>query len=436
MGLQIVQIVASGTFGHVCVVRDTATDRLYAAKALRPDHLHNGKVLGRLRDEAAVLSRLRHPHIVGIREILDFDGQPVLLLEWVRGAPLDRVLDQTERGHLAAPDGLEIVWTAAQALHAAWTSIDPFSGRRMKVIHRDVKPSNLLLTVDGTLKVVDFGIAKGDFSGRESETVSVVLGADGYVAPERFDGAPDTIKGDIFALGCVAYELLAGDRIQVSLYREGYEAQLQRHLMRLKPDGFGLRATRRLTDLIAAMTAYDPSDRPEHLTVASEVMDLLRVVPWPADLPRLGAEAVVPLLAEQSVQRPDRHPAYPQLRFLEDATPSPDARESEGDRRLREFLADPRWSARSDRLRRILLEDPAWTAGPWSDLIDSMKRPGLGAWLFGPIHRGPERERMVFALKMAARRPDPSLAGRLRWLRRHRDPEIRHLAREIIDDTG
>ncbi len=436
MGLQIVQIVASGTFGHVCVVRETTTDRLYAAKVLRPTHHHNPKILTRLRDEAKVLARLDHPNIVGLHEIREIEGQPVLLLEWVRGAPLDLVRQRSPHGRMSPPDVLEVVWTTVNALLAAWTSIDPETGASMGVIHRDVKPSNLLLTAEGNLKLVDFGIAKGDFADRETETVSVVLGADGYVAPERLDGAPDSPSGDIFALGCVAYELMSADRIGVSLFREGYEKSVQGHLVRLRPEGFDLRSARALTDLIEAMTSYDPADRPDHLAVRAAVEDLLRGIPWPPDLPALGRDIVVPLLQEQADRRADQHPAYEQLRFLESDVHPESTLESHGDRRLRTFLSRPHWSARSGELRAILLEDPAWTARPWAEVLEGLRDRGPFAWLFGSSHEGLDRERVVFALQMMLRRPDPTLNPQLRWLRRHQDPEIRDLATQLLDGDG
>ncbi|MEM6931241.1 MAG: protein kinase, partial [Myxococcota bacterium] len=138
MGLQIVQIVASGTFGHVCVVREATTDRLFAAKVLRPSYGTNDKVVARLRDEAKVLARLDHPHIVGISEVREIAGQPVLLLEWVRGIPLDVVMTRTPEGYLPAADVLEVALTIVDALHAAYNARDPEDGHPLAVIHRDI----------------------------------------------------------------------------------------------------------------------------------------------------------------------------------------------------------------------------------------------------------------------------------------------------------
>src|SRR5919205_112945 len=98
MALEIVQILAAGTFGHVAVVRDTQSDALMAAKVLKAEHLENVKLVRRLRDESVLLSRLSHPNIVGQHGIREVGGRPVLLLEWVRGAPLDSLLVSLPEG--------------------------------------------------------------------------------------------------------------------------------------------------------------------------------------------------------------------------------------------------------------------------------------------------------------------------------------------------
>ena len=83
MALEIVQILASGTFGHVAVVRDTQDGRLMAAKVLKREHLENPKIVRRMMDEAALLRRLDHPNIVRVEEVRELEGRPVMLLEWV-----------------------------------------------------------------------------------------------------------------------------------------------------------------------------------------------------------------------------------------------------------------------------------------------------------------------------------------------------------------
>ncbi|MEO0604561.1 MAG: hypothetical protein AAF211_24210, partial [Myxococcota bacterium] len=174
-------------------------------------------------------------------------------------------------------------------------------------------------------------------------------------------------------------------------------------------------------------------DRPDYRTVASTVRTLFRHIPWPPDLPSLGRSFVEPALAEQAEQRVHEHPAYEDLRFIEGGAQAEATLESTGDRRLRELLAKPHWSERSSELRAILLEDPGWTAQPWAELLDGMRDRGFLSWLMGPSHDGLDRDKVAFALQMVARRPDPELGPRLRWLRRHQDPEIRDLAIRVLD---
>ena len=81
----------------------------------------------------------------------------------------------------------------------------------------------------------------------------------------------------------------------------------------------------------------------------------------------------------------------------------------------------------------MLVEDPSWTAAPWVDVLDALRDRSLLAWFFAPSHEGPDRERVVLALQMIARRPDPQVAAQVRWLRRHRDPEIQDLVRDVLE---
>ncbi|MEQ1506487.1 MAG: serine/threonine-protein kinase, partial [Myxococcota bacterium] len=319
MALEIVQILAAGTFGHVAVVIDTATGALYAAKVLKQEHLENVKLVRRVRDEAVLLSRLDHPNIVrsgGIREIA---GRPVVLLEWVRGAPLDALLVRHPDG-LPVAEACEIVRISAAALAAAYDSLDPVSRVPMRVIHRDFKPSNVLLSVDGVVKVLDFGIAKGTFAGKLSETITIVLGAHGYLAPERLDGADDAPAGDVYAIGCSLFELLTTRRMKLSLHPQDHVERMQRELMRMRPAATNPRTLHDLTALITAMCAYDPAARPTHGEVIDALSRILVTAGLTPDLPRLARKHVIPHLEHQSLENPRTHPAYPDLAFLQTPT--------------------------------------------------------------------------------------------------------------------
>lgn len=435
MALEIVQILASGTFGHVAVVRDSATGDLLAAKVLKDMHASNPRLVSRLRDEATMLARVQHANVVGLAELRPVGGRPVLLMQWIRGAPLASVLARNPSG-LRVPDVCAIIRATADALHAAHETPDPVTGEPIRLIHRDLKPSNLLLEVDGSVKIVDLGIAKGSFSGKESETVSVVLGAQGYLAPERLDGAEDSQAGDVFALGCVFFELLTSRKIQLSLHPGHHAERMQRHLMHLRPEGASPPVVQKLTDLIQRMAAYEETERPTHLEVVATIDQLFMMTGWRADLPGLAERDVVPLLMERKYLAPHMHPAWDSLSFLEEpsgATP-PGAPPREADAALRAFLADPSWHLRVRELHRLVAIDPSWTEAPLLEALTrierSQRRGCLG--LFGRRRFDSRARKQVLALLDVLRtRPTEAVRRRAWRLVGSPDPAVASLAQEL-----
>jgi serine/threonine protein kinase len=429
MALEIVQILAAGTFGHVAVVRDTATDALMAAKVLKSEHLENLKLVRRMRDESVLLSRLSHPNIVGQHGIRDVQGRPVLLLEWVRGAPLDALLVRNPEG-LPVAEACELIRRSLHALRAAWESVDPVSRRPMRVIHRDFKPSNVLLDQHGEVKVVDFGIAKGEFHGKESETITAVLGAHGYLAPERLDGAEDSPKGDLFAAGCSLYELLTARRMKLSLYAPAHEERLGKELMRMHPPQTSPRTVSELSELIAALCAYDPARRPGYDDAVDALERLMLSAGMAPDLPRLARKQVLPVLELRSFESPKKHPAYPELRFLEDptgATPA-GAPPRRSDLGAREFLAADDWHKRSSELKRMLAADPSWTAAP---VLEALERSIGGRFWWRWRSDVDSRDQLLVLLELLRARPSAEVIERVRPLLRHWDPEVCELARQV-----
>jgi len=316
MDLQLLRIVSSGTFGWVCLVNERSSKQQLAAKVLRAEHVANPKAVSRMRDEARLLANLDHPNIVQVFGIEEIDGRPVLLLEYVRGAPLDELI-RSYPGTIPAPEACEMVRQAHEALHAAWGMPSRDTGRPMRVIHRDIKPGNMILSLDGELKVLDFGIAHGEMAGKESLTVSMVLGAHGYLAPERLDGEADRIEGDVYAMGHVLYELLGGRFLRLSVQRKQHVKRLEAGLAALQPPGVDAPTADHLRSLLRQMLAYDPDDRPDHAAVVQRLASLMARARWSPNLPAWARSHVAPLEKARVGVPAEDHEQYEQLKFIE-----------------------------------------------------------------------------------------------------------------------
>src|SRR5215211_1265934 len=196
--------LAAGGMGQVWEAVDEVLDRPVAVKLLRDEYAHDPCFVRRLRAEARYGAAVTHPGIASVfdyGEVRTTDGTaptPFLVMELVVGEPLSWLL--AREGRLGLDRSLEIVGQAAVAVGAA---------HRAGLVHRDIKPANLLVGPDGTVKVTDFGVAQALGQGDHDE---LMLGTAGYLSPEQATGQPATVASDLYALGVVAYECLAGRR--------------------------------------------------------------------------------------------------------------------------------------------------------------------------------------------------------------------------------
>lgn len=198
-GYEILNELGRGGTGVVYRARHLKLKRLVALKMIQRSALE-ADALARLRNEAEIEARLQHPNIVQIFEAGEQDGRPYLALELVEGGSLrDRLAGRPQPPKEAA----RLVEILARAVHHA---------HAYGIIHRDLKPGNVLLTPEGTPKVVDFGLAK-NLSLTDSPTRSGdILGTPGYMAPEQVTGRPEAVShlADVYALGVILYEMLTG----------------------------------------------------------------------------------------------------------------------------------------------------------------------------------------------------------------------------------
>ena len=212
----VTALIGAGGMGQVWQATDTQLGRQVALKILPDAFAADPERLARFTREAQILASLNHPNIAAIHGIEEdeADGVRALVLELVEGPTL---ADRITQGPIPIDEALPIAKQIAEALEAA---------HERGVIHRDLKPANIKVKADGTVKVLDFGLAKalaGDASASDlanSPTVTamatqsgVILGTAAYMSPEQARGKPIDKRTDVWAFGCVLYEILAGRRV-------------------------------------------------------------------------------------------------------------------------------------------------------------------------------------------------------------------------------
>ena len=190
--------LASGGMAQVWDGLDQTLARRVAIKVLHPHLARDASFVARFRAEAVAAARLSHPSIVSVYDTCSEDGIEAIVMELVVGTTMRADLD--EHGPMRLPAVLAIGTQVADALGAAHAS---------GLVHRDVKPANILLAADGRVLVADFGIAKAA-EGNDLTTAGAMVGTAKYLAPEQVEAGPIDGRADLYALGVVLYEALAG----------------------------------------------------------------------------------------------------------------------------------------------------------------------------------------------------------------------------------
>jgi serine/threonine-protein kinase len=195
---EILEIIGTGANGRVARGHDPMIGRLVAIKLLSPE-LAQGEGRQRFFKEARVVGQLSHPSIMTLHDmgIDEATSTPYLVTEFLSGQPLDRIL---EKGSVPMPRACAWVAEVATALGAA---------HRKGVIHGDIKPANILITDEGRVKLMDFGMARLSASHSAGSSLS---GTPAYWCPEQIMGKPQDARSDLFSLGVVLYELVTGRR--------------------------------------------------------------------------------------------------------------------------------------------------------------------------------------------------------------------------------
>ncbi len=245
-----------GTVYQAQLLGEEGFRKTVALKVLNQGLIDQPELAARLRDEARILGLIRHRAVVQVDDLVRLDGAWTIVMEFVGGVDLGAVI---KAGPVPPRPALEIVQEAASALHVAWSTTGQ-DGRPLHLLHRDIKPGNLLVTPAGEVKVLDFGIARADFGEREGVTRSVGFGSPEYMSPERLEwhNGPES---DIYALGCVLYELVTGSRFGIST------GHPDRHLARVEEAANAVHAQlgpsgEPVAQLLRQLLTYEPADRP------------------------------------------------------------------------------------------------------------------------------------------------------------------------------
>ncbi len=252
--------IAIGGMGEVWRARDQVLGRLVAIKILKEEYTGDPGFLQRFRVEARHTALLNHNGIASVFDYGEEEGSAYLVMELVPGQPLSTII---ERERVLSPDRtLSIISQTAKALAAAHVQ---------GLVHRDVKPGNILILPDGRVKITDFGIAR--IADQVPLTATgQVMGTAQYLAPEQATGQQATGSSDIYALGVIGYELLAGRRPFTG------ESQIAIALAQVNdtppplPESIPLP----VRSLVMSMLAKDPSDRPSDAEALAVAADAIR----------------------------------------------------------------------------------------------------------------------------------------------------------------
>ena len=195
---QIIKSIGEGGMANVYLAYDTILDRNVAVKVLRGDLANDEKFVRRFQREALAASSLSHPNIVEVYDVGEDNGEYYIVMEYIEGKHLKNLIKK--RGHLSVSEAVDIVLQITAGLTVAHDSY---------IIHRDIKPQNILILENGLVKITDFGIAMAMNSTQLTQTNSV-MGSVHYLPPEQASGKGATPQSDIYSIGILFYELLTG----------------------------------------------------------------------------------------------------------------------------------------------------------------------------------------------------------------------------------
>ena len=245
---KIQSLIGTGGMAAVYLAKDLILDRLVAIKVLRLDFRQNDDAMRRFRREALSATQLTHPNIVGVYDVGQSQEMNYIVMEYVEGTDLKDYVRQ--RGALHPIEAVRIMMQIVSAIAAA---------HQNRIIHRDIKPQNILIDREGNVKITDFGIAVA-LSDTSLTQTNTLLGSVHYLSPEQARGGMATIQTDIYALGIVLYELLTG---RVPFDGESAVSIALKHFQEPLPPVMNpsVMIPQSLENIVLKATAKDPMNR-------------------------------------------------------------------------------------------------------------------------------------------------------------------------------
>ena len=267
-GYEVESVVGSGGIGILYRARQVGLDRPVALKLVEPDVAREPVVRERLRREARTVAALDHPNIVPLYEAGEEDGTVYIVTRWVDGTELGTLIEQ--EGPLEPGRAARIAAQIASALEVA---------HEKGLIHRDVKPSNVIVTPEDHIYLTDFGLTKRAESASGLTGAAAMLGTIDYVAPEQIEGGEADPRGDVYGLACVLFEMLTGAAPFAG--EAGGMAKMWAHLNSDPPSPREQRpdVPPALDDLIRRAMAKSPDDRPSAAEFGTTVLEAVGEAP-------------------------------------------------------------------------------------------------------------------------------------------------------------
>ena len=290
------ETIGAGAFGTVYKAELTSEkgfSRTVAVKVVLQDHADKEMFIKRMRDEARLLGLLQDDQILKVIDLFQINERDAIIMEFIEGVDLSQALSKGKLPPFRAV--MEIGAMVAGTLDRAHNARHPRSNEHLGVVHRDVKPANVMMTASGGLKLLDFGIAQAKFAARESTTGQMVLGTLNYMAPDYIITGEVTPALDVYGIGLTIFELVTGEVFgQPKLREDQHNARMADRLSLLGDEH------QSLADLLTRMLHWEPEQRPTCKEAEQALLALADELRGPG-LRRYAAEVVPKLLSERGL---------------------------------------------------------------------------------------------------------------------------------------